>query len=43
MIPETAPVPSSLALEAGIEQARASAKWARKALRFFQDDQVEKR
>lgn len=35
------PVQPKLALEAGIEQVRASARWARKALRYFQDDQVE--
>lgn len=38
LMPETTPVQSRLALEAGIEQAAASARWARKALRYFQDD-----
>jgi hypothetical protein len=37
-MPDTAPVQSRLALEAGIEQVAASARWARKALRYFQDD-----
>lgn len=39
MIPETSPVQTRLALEAGLEQCRASARWARKSMRHFQDDQ----
>jgi DNA-binding PadR family transcriptional regulator len=35
------PLQSRLALEAGIEQASASLRWARKALRYFRDERAE--
>ena len=38
MIPETEPVHTKLALEAGLEQFRASARWARKSLQYFEGD-----
>jgi DNA-binding PadR family transcriptional regulator len=38
MIPETEPVQTRLALEAGLEQLRASARWAHKSIRYFPDD-----
>lgn len=38
LMPESMPAQPRLALEAGIDQARAKAKWARKAYRYFQDD-----
>lgn len=38
MMPETTPIQARLALEAGIEQCRASARWARKSIRYFSDD-----
>lgn len=37
MFPETAPIQSRLALEAGLEQLRASARWARKSIRYFSE------
>lgn len=37
LMPETTPIQTRLALEAGIEQVGASARWASKALRHFQD------
>jgi len=39
LFPQGAPVHSRLALEAGIEQYRASARWARKALGHFKEDE----
>jgi DNA-binding PadR family transcriptional regulator len=38
MIPETEPVQTRLALEAGLEQLRASARWAHNSIRYFPDD-----
>lgn len=35
LIPKDAPIHARLALEAGVEQNRAAARWARKALRHF--------
>lgn len=37
LFPANAPVHSRLALEAGIEQFRASARWARRALEHFKE------
>lgn len=38
MIPEKSPVQARLALEAGVEQCRANARWARNSIRHFSDD-----
>jgi len=38
MIPETTPIQARLALDAGLEQLRASARWARHSIRHFSDD-----
>lgn len=38
MIPDTTPIQARLALEAGLEQRRASARWARKSMRHFSGD-----
>ncbi len=38
LIPKEAPIHARLALEAGLEQNRAAARWARKALRHFTGD-----
>ena len=38
LIPKEAPIQARLALEAGLEQYRAAARWARKALRHFTGD-----
>lgn len=39
LFPEKAPIHSRLALEAGIGQYRASARWARKAREHFKEDE----
>ena len=38
LFPEQAPIEPRLALEAGIAQYRAAARWARKALGYFKED-----
>jgi serine/threonine protein kinase len=38
LFPEEAPIEPRLALEAGIAQYRAAARWARKALAYFKED-----
>jgi len=40
MIPAEAPIHSRLALEAGREQLRATARWAREAMRHFTEDKA---
>lgn len=40
IFPQEAPVHPRLALEAGIEQYRATARWARKALAHFQSEAI---
>jgi DNA-binding PadR family transcriptional regulator len=40
LFPEEAPIEPRLALEAGIEQYRAAARWARKALGYFKEDSL---
>jgi hypothetical protein len=38
LFPKEAPIEPRLALEAGIEQYRSAARWARKALGYFKED-----